>query len=188
MTEEAKQAELQRAWAAAVDVEDLQPGSVERALFKGWNIRVKFPEAFIAAYESIEAGMEVGAAITTHLNWPQAIVKSYNAAMSVLSALVESMEPLSYVTAAVLSRHKDGIEEAALRAEVDRFLDGESVGKFSWYLGTTASKMEEARADRGGDEKWIVATVRDLDKKQFLTRKDGKLYPRQKNVEWKIGV
>lgn len=188
MSEEAKQAKLQQAWEAAVEVEELSPGSVERVLFKGWNIRVKFPEAFIAAYESFEAATAVGTAITTHLTWPQALVKTYNAAMSAFSALVEIMEPLSYVTAAVLAKHKDGIDEADLREAVDRFLDGKDADTLGWYLAATASKMEEARRDRGGDKKWIVETLKDLDKKHFLERKNGKLYPRQKNVEWKVGL
>jgi hypothetical protein len=186
MAEDEKQTELQHAWGASVEFTEIPPGSVERALFRGYNICVKFPEALIAAYHTVEAGVEVSAAVTTHLNWPSAILKCYRAALSVFSSLVESMKPLSYITAVVLSTHKEGIDEPRLRDEVNRFLDEPKTRTLSWHLGTSATTVDEARGDRG-DPDWLSATVRDLDSKGFLTRNGDKLFPRQKNVEWKIG-
>lgn len=187
MAENESPDKLQSDWGAAVEFKELPPGSVARQLFRGYNIRVKFPEAFIAAYHTVEAGLEVSTAMTTHLNWPSAIVKSYRAALSVFSSLVESMNPLSYITAVVLSTHNTGINETDLQGEVNRFLDEPNTRNLSWHLGTTASTVDLARADRDGDPNWLAATVHDLDAKGFLTRNGNQLFPKRKDVEWQIG-
>jgi hypothetical protein len=105
-------------------------------------------EPFIAAFETVEAGAEVAGAFATHVSWPMAVLKAYRAACSVFSALVERMTPLEYVTAVILSQHKEGIDEAALIAEVDRFLENPNTMTFGWHLGLTARMVEKARKDR----------------------------------------
>lgn len=174
------------AWAAAAVFSDVGPGSVERALFLGVNVCVKFPEAFVAAYESVMAGMAIAEASTIHVSWPKAIWESYSAARSVFSALIEKMTPLEYVTAVVLSQHQQGVDETKLSQEVDHFLASPKTRAFGWYLGMTEKLVETASNDRYSG--WLVPTLEDLESKGFLTRVGNSLRFKQKHVEWTIAI
>ena len=79
---------LRALWAGAVDIEPLGPSPSDRIKLRGYNIRVKFPEAFFAAYHTFEAVTAVGSAIAVHATWPIAISKCYQVAMSLFSTLV----------------------------------------------------------------------------------------------------
>jgi hypothetical protein len=176
---------LAQAWESAVEFTDIPPGSVERAFFRGVNVRVKFPAAFVAAYDMIMAGVAISAAIATHAAWPKAAVDSYRAACSVFAAMVETMEPLEYVTAVTLSRHKDGLSPAELEKEANTFLDDPKTKRFGWHLGMTDKLVEQAASDRYPG--WLPSTLQRLESAGFLTRNGDFLIPREKNVEWKFG-
>jgi hypothetical protein len=179
-----EQVKLTDAWNAAVRFTDVKTESVERALFRGVNIRVAFPEAFIAGYELVKAGAAIAAATAVHGLVPLAIWESYVAAHAVFGAMVEKMTPLEYVTAVILAQHKDGIEEATLADEVNAFLEDPNTRKFGWHVGMTEKRVEEARADRY--EGWVTQTLKDL-QGEFLSKEGTLLRPKQKNVEYKIG-
>ena len=171
-------------WTAAVSITPVSPDSVERFIVFGVNVCVRFPEAFVAAYEMIKAGKSVVEASATQVLWPIAVWDCYRAARSVFSALVENMIPLNYVTAVILSRHKEGTDAATLEKEVNEFLDDPGTMTFGWHLSMTPDKV--AQAGGGRYDGWFADVIPDLESKGFLTRNDTRLVPVQKNVEWKI--
>lgn len=181
----AEQRRLAQAWELAVEFTNIAPGSVERAFFRGINVRVKFPAAFVAAYDMIMAGVAISAAIATHVAWPKAAVDSYRAACSVFAAMVETMEPLEYVTAVILSQHTEGLSLPELERKVNTFLEDPRTKSFGWHLGMTDKLVQQAASDRYSG--WPSSTLQRLESAGFLTRKGDLLIPQEKNVEWKFG-
>jgi hypothetical protein len=178
---------LERPWADAVEVTDAAPSTVAKKLVFGVNVCVKFPEAFIAAYETIEAGKAITEASVLHVLWPLAIWKAYNAARSVFSALVEKMPPLNYVTAAVLSQHRNSeVEQLDLEAEVKTFINAPKTQKFGWHMGMTAEMLAAAEGDMR-DPSWFKNAINYLDTRKFLTRSGTKVKFSPKNVTWEMG-
>jgi hypothetical protein len=68
-----------------------------------------------------------------------------SAVHSIFVALVENMAPIDYITAVILSQHPDGVEKAALKAEVETFLKDPKAANFAWYLGMSGKKVERAQ-------------------------------------------
>ncbi|MDN3274251.1 hypothetical protein QWJ07_08355 [Frankia sp. RB7] len=180
---------LAEAWAVAFERTEESADTVARGQFLGFNVCVKIPEVFAAAVDTVKAGGSVFAAIVFPAAWPATIPfvvwESYCAARSVFSALIERMEPLEYVTVAILATHEGGVDEDVLADEVEKFVKEPNTRKFSWHLGMTEERIDDA----GGDihEGWISHVVRELDRKGFVEIEDGKLFPKPKNMEWKIG-
>lgn len=175
---------LMALWGTAVETTRVQETTPDRALVWRINFRVKFPEAFLAAYHTFEAGTAVGSAVAVQATWPIAVLKCYQAAMSLFSTLVETMQPLSYVTAVILATHKEGVEGPALQEAVNAFLDNPNTRAFPWYLGMDSTVVEEASGDRDGD--WFGEAIRDLETNGFLKKKGDLLLPKGKHYEWKI--
>jgi hypothetical protein len=188
-TEAIAEDRLAKAWMAAVERTEVNPGSIEKATYFGYNICIKIPEVFVAAIETVKAGGAVLAAVAFPAAWPATVPlaawESYCASRAVFSALVEKMEPLEYVTVVILATHKRGIEEAELAKEVEAFVNEPNTRKFSWHVGMTEQTVDEARSDISSG--WIARIVRELDSKGFLDIVEGKLFPQSKNVEWKFG-
>jgi hypothetical protein len=179
---------LETPWADAVEVKDAAPDTVAKKLVFGVNVCVKFPEAFVAAYETVEAGKLITEASVLHALWPLAIWKAYSAARSVFSALVERMSPLAYVTAAVLAQHgKSEVKQSELEAEVNEFLDAPNTREFGWHMGMTSGMVDAARGDRGAPD-WFAGAIQDLETKKFLTRNGTKVKFSPKNVTWEMGL
>jgi hypothetical protein len=178
-----------KAWMDAIERTELEPDSVAKGQILGYNVCVKIPEIFAAAVDTVKAGGSVLAAIAIPAAWPAtvplAVWESYCAARSVFSALVENMEPLEYVTVAILATHPKGVEELYLAEEIEEFVKDPNTRTFSWHLGMSEQIVDEARSDiRPG---WIARVVRELDSKKFLEIIEGRLFPKSKNVEWKFG-
>jgi hypothetical protein len=180
------QASLMDEWKRAVEFKELSPGSVERALLFGRNIRVNLPAALVAGYQTVMAGFSVAKAINSGDDWARAIWDAYRAAQSVFSALIEKIGALEYVTAVILSKSPQGMDEGELLEEVNKFLDDPKTKEFGWHLGMTGQIVEDARNARY--EGWLVQIVAKLDSQGFLSRSGTKLQFQQKHVEWKFGI
>lgn len=181
------------AWIAAFERNEVDPSTVARAQFLGYNICIKIPEVFAAAVDAVKAGGSVFAAIALPGAWPATVPlaawESYCATRSVFSALVEKMEPLEYITVAILATHRNGVAEDDLKSDVEAFVKDPNTRTFSWHLGMSEEIVDAARNDISSGSGWITRIVNDhLLKKAFARMEDGKVYPVSKNVEWKFGV
>ncbi len=97
------------------------------------------------------------------------------------------MSVLEYVTAIVLSRHKEAVESKTLEEEVDAFLDAPNTKDFGWCAGLSSAKVEDARDARRRDADWLAKALQGLETNRFLTRQASKVKYTPKNVEWKWG-
>lgn len=170
---EGERQRIESLWAKAVErITPAPEKSSELALAGGVNLRVHLVEAVKAAYEGAMAvlhGVAAAHAPFDWLAWGETVAAAASAAQSVFAALVQTMRPIDYVTAVVLSVHPEGLTEDALERAVREYLDRPDAVQFSWYLGMSASRVERAREALQAPG-WLAGTLSKLEKGRFLKR------------------
>jgi hypothetical protein len=159
--------ELKRAWELAVQETPLPPNS-GLAPAGGVNLKMNLPEALQASWQTYEAAEKFSDAAhhpTNFLAWLTFSVAAINAARSILSAMVEKMDPLAYVVYVHLAKHHpDWVEKTTLEAEIDKFLDGPRSADFAWYLGMSEERARLAKEQKAElQDGWLDAVINQLE-------------------------
>ena len=71
------------------------------------------------------------------------------AVRSVISSLVQQMQPIDYISYVILPQTPGGIEETALKTSVEKFLADPACIKIAWYLGMNEGRVEQAKEVTG---------------------------------------
>lgn len=116
--------------------------------------------------------------------WLGVAVAGYEATRAILTSLVQTMQPIDYVTAVVLAVHPDGMTRADLERQVKVFLDRPDLVEFSWHFGMNVERARRAREMLAAD--WFEATIRQLQRDGFVKLEGEQLVfvPRHYTIGW----
>jgi hypothetical protein len=120
----AERALLNDLWnKAATKITD--PSDPAKAPGFGFNFRVNVREACVAVFHAATAALKLGIQIHKPfdlLDWVETGVDAVNAIRSVISAVVEQMAALDYVTYVILGQQPDGMDRDELKRKVGAFM------------------------------------------------------------------
>jgi len=148
------------------------PDTPGKAPVLGVNFRISVLDALQASWDTFKVATKFGVAIHAPfdpLTWLEIGVDGISAVRSFVSALVEQMEPIDYVTYVILAQTPDGIEASELKKSIEVFLKDSQTGNFSWHLGMSGERVERAR-ERLLDENWFDDTIRSLTSNNMMKR------------------
>ena len=183
-------ASLKGAWQGAVAKIQSEPTPGKFPLFQV-NFRVNLLEALKATWESAEVAIKITVAahgVFDPVTWAGIGLETISAVRSVISSLVQTMQPIDYVTYVILSRTPEGIERSALKKSIEEFLAKPKSTKFAWYLGMTEGLLNRAKevADPVESPGWLDEVIGRLAAKNMVEVSQSRVVfrPRNFTIGW----
>jgi hypothetical protein len=184
-TEEA--VNLKAVWQSAVEKIPTEPTPGKFPLFQV-NFRVDLLKALRATWEAAKVTVETIVAahvVFDPVIWAGIGLEAVSAVRSVVSSLIETMQPIDYITYVILSQTSGGIDKSALKTSVETFLARPESIKFSWYLGMSEGLVERAKEVVESPD-WIDDVIGRLAKKNMVGLSGTQLIfqPRNFTIGW----
>jgi len=175
-------ARVRKLWeTAATAIPQTQTAEVFPAF--GANFRISLLEAVQGTLESAHTAEQVENAASRlfdPVTWFGVGLQAVCAIRSVISSLVETMQPIDYITYVMLSKKQDGYAEEELKEFILEFLHRPDAFTFAWYLGMDLGRAERARAITK-DPDWFDDAVKRLKDKDMVEQRNGSLVFRSRN-------
>jgi hypothetical protein len=185
----AERALLNDLWnKAATKITD--PSDPAKAPAFGLNFRVNVREACVAVFHTATTALKLGIQIHKPfdlLDWVEIGVDAVNAIRSVISAIVEQLAALDYITYVILGQQPDGMERDELKSKVGAFMTNPAAEDFAWYLGMSRKRAALAQEAYSATN-WFEQTIKRLTDKNYVSIANGtrfKFEPRNFVSGWR---
>jgi hypothetical protein len=137
-------------WKNAADIVEIKPNDPNTmGIAFGVNIRVHVKELFSSVWNTIKSVLKTKQAILSPdpLSIMDISADIFAAITASMSAFWETMQPLKYLSCAVISASPNGIKKEQFKEEFEKLinLDPDSLAKMPWYLGINKKRIEKAK-------------------------------------------
>ncbi|MBB3545340.1 MULTISPECIES: hypothetical protein [unclassified Rhizobium] len=165
-------ARIREIWKEAAQKIPASP-SAAKAPFLGINLRINLIKALQATWETGSVAVKVLAAAHTTFDpvtWLGIGVEAVAAVKTVVAALVQQLSAINYITYVMLAQSPNGVTEATLKQNVEKFVRDPKLFQFAWHLGMTEAKAAQA-LQVIEQPNWITTTMEKLSSDNMAERR-----------------
>jgi hypothetical protein len=178
------QAELKAAWSGIVEQPKTGSGQ-DKALGFGLNLRINVAKAFKAVWTTAKIFFAAEKIKLTGDLSPATLMgvasDAFTLVVATLDALREKMGGAEYVACVVLSHAENGVAADGFKTYLQEFISKGLVKTLPWYTLISQPMIKELETALKDDD-GFEALLGDLDKKNWLERKDDKLFFKPRNI------